>query len=102
MPDTKTAFWQLADVLIAEGKAERGTMMRMECLRTKGKFVAGIAFEGELVVKLSRERVAELVSSGKGQAFAPAGKVFKEWVAFATYDRQQWDAMIREACAAAS
>lgn len=101
MPDPKTSFWQLADVLIAEGKAERGTMMRMECLRVHGKFVAGVAFDGELVVKLSKERVSELVANGKGQAFAPAGKVFKEWVAFPAYNRKQWDTMIREAVAAA-
>ena len=102
MPDSHAAFWQLADALISEGKAERGTMMRMECLRTNCKFVAGVAFNGELLVKLSRTRVDELVSSGKGQAFAPAGKVFKEWVAFPAYDMRLWDAMIREACTAAT
>jgi hypothetical protein len=102
MPDPKTAFWQLADVLIAEGKAERGTMMKMECLRVNGKFVAGVAFQGELVVKLSKDRVDELVGTGKGTAFAPAGKVFKEWISFPTYDRKGWDNMIREAVAAAT
>jgi hypothetical protein len=102
MPDPKTAFWELADVLIAEGKAERGTMMRMECLRVKGNFVAGVAFEGELVVKFDQARVNQLVASGKAQPFAPAGRVFKEWASFPTFDRKQWDTMIREACAFAS
>lgn len=98
MTDANTAFWELADVLIAEGKAQRGTMMRMECLRVGDGFVAGVAFDGELIVKLDRGRVDELVASGQGQPFAPAGRVFKEWAAFPTYDRRQWDAMIREAC----
>jgi hypothetical protein len=99
MPEPKAAFWELAMPLIAEGKAERGTMMRMECLRVKGEFVAGVAFEGELVVKLDKARVDELVAAGKGKPFAPAGRVFKEWISFPTFDRARWDSMIREACA---
>lgn len=102
MLDPKTSFWELADVLVAEGKAERGTMMRMECLRVKGNFVAAVAFEGELVVKFDKARVDELVASGKGRPFAPAGRVFREWVSFPTFDRMQWDTMIREACAFAA
>jgi hypothetical protein len=102
MPDTKAAFWELAGPLIAEGTAERGTMMRMECLRVKGQFVAGVVFEGELVVKLDRARVGELVAQGKGQPFAPAGRVFKEWVCFPTFDHAPWDSMIREACVSAA
>jgi hypothetical protein len=100
--DATTAFWELAAPLIAAGNAERGTMMRMECLRVKGEFVAGVALGGELVVKLDRNRVAELVAAGKGQPFAPAGRVFKEWVSFPRYDRAEWDSIIREACAFAA
>ena len=36
---------------------------------------------GNLVVKLPRQRVTELVEAGEGLVFAPANKVFKEWVA---------------------
>jgi hypothetical protein len=33
-----------------------------------------------LVVKLPKDRVEELVETGVGKPFAPAGKVFKEWL----------------------
>ncbi len=36
---------------------------------------------GDLVVELLRVRVAELIEAGIGAPFAPAGKVFSEWVA---------------------
>jgi hypothetical protein len=39
------------------------------------------------VVKLPRERVAELVESRAGDPFAPAGKVLREWVAVPHLDR---------------
>ena len=48
-------------------------------------------------VKLSRERVAELVEQGVGEPFAPAGKVFGEWVAIPTVDRDLWQQVLAEA-----
>jgi hypothetical protein len=35
---------------------------------------------GDLVVKLPRERVEELIAAGRGKPFAPAGETFREWV----------------------
>lgn len=49
------------------------------------------------MVKLPRERVAELVESGQGNPFAPAGKVFREWVAIPTVDRDLWQKVLAEA-----
>ncbi len=54
---------------------------------------------GNLVVKLPRGRVTDLVDSGTGLAFAPAGKVFREWVAIPGHDTEQWYALIEESIA---
>ena len=48
------------------------------------------------MVKLHRDRVAELIDDGRGQPFAPAGKVFKEWVLVEEHDEELWEALIRE------
>ena len=48
-------------------------------------------------MKLPRERVTELVENGQGDPFAPAGKVFREWVAIPTVDRSLWQTLLAEA-----
>ena len=50
-----------------------------------------------LIVKLSAERVAQLVQEGVGSPFAPAGRTFREWVALPTADRRLWGALLDEA-----
>ena len=52
---------------------------------------------GCLVVKLPRERVTELVENGHGEPFAPAGKVFREWVLIPAVDRRLWQTLLGEA-----
>lgn len=45
-----------------------------------GKILAMISSKSKFVLKLSKERVDELVSTGKGERFDPGhGKVMKEW-----------------------
>jgi len=46
---------------------------------------------------MPRERVTELVEKGHGDPFAPAGKVFREWVLIPTVDRGLWQAVLAEA-----
>jgi hypothetical protein len=48
------------------------------------------------VVKLSRDRVTELVQRREGESFAPAGKVFNEWVSIPA-DRSLWQQLLAEA-----
>jgi len=52
--------------------------------------------EAGLVVKLSKDRVAELMDDGEGRAFAPAGKVFKEWVHVPILDEARWTELLNE------
>lgn len=97
-PDHR-AFWELADDLIAEGKVEEGTMMGHHCLRSTqgGGFVATVErSSGDLVAKLPRERVDELIASGIGAPFAPAGRVFREWVAISAEHLDRWEGLVTE------
>jgi hypothetical protein len=36
------------------------------------------------LVKLPQPRVGQLIAAGHGEPFAPAGRVFREWVAIPT------------------
>jgi hypothetical protein len=50
-------------------------------LKVNDKIFAMMSSKGEFVVKLSKERVDELVSRGAGQRFDPGhGRVMKEWM----------------------
>lgn len=90
-------FWELAGPLIAAGRAEEGVLMQSQCLRVNGEFLACPEHTaGDLVVKLPAERVAELITNGSGIAFAPAKKVFKEWIQVPGRDEELWTALLEE------
>lgn len=59
-------------------------------------FAIDLSWRDGVVVKLPRARVEELIASGVGQPFAPAGRVFREWVSVPEPDRDQWHALLRE------
>lgn len=99
-PTTKAQdlFWSLAQELMAEHpNVVEGTIMSGRCLRVGDEFLALPDYKGAgLVVKLNAERVAELIANGVGQPFAPATRVFKEWVSVPTPDRRRWKALLQE------
>ena len=65
-------------------------------LKVNGKIFAMISSKGEFVVKLSEERVNELVAAGEGSRFDPGrGRVMKEWLAV-TADHK-WLPLAKEA-----
>ena len=82
-------FDQVAERLLAEDDAiEQTRMMGSDGLKTGGKFFAMVS-RGELVVKLPRERVDELVEAGAGHRFDPGhGRLMKEWVALMPADEE--------------
>lgn len=89
-------YEELTDDLLYDPAIGRATMMGYPCVRLAKKFLASYDDKtGCLVVKLPRERVAELVESGAGDPFAPAGRVFREWVAIPGLDR--WHQLLAEA-----
>lgn len=94
-------FWELAAPLETDPAVRRSTMMGLSCLRHDGRFFASYDRRAHtLVIKLDRHRVTELVEDGTGQPFAPAGRVFREWVAIS--DTRRWPALLREAHAVAA
>jgi hypothetical protein len=94
-------FWRLAAELQDDDtRIVEGTLMNARCLRVGKEFLALADHKGSgLVVKLPKARVAELIKSGVGQPFAPAGRVFKEWLSVPKPDRRRWLALLREGIA---
>jgi hypothetical protein len=91
-------FWAIAAQLMAEdARIVEGTIMTGRCLRVGREFLALVDFQGSgMVVKLPRDRVDALVAVGVGRPFAPAGRVFREWVAVPRPDRRRWESLLRE------
>lgn len=96
--DADKLFWQLASELARDDeRIVEGTIMNGRCLRVGAEFLALVDFKGSgLVVKLPRARVAELIESGQGQPFAPAKRVFKEWLSVPEPNRRRWRLLLRE------
>jgi hypothetical protein len=89
--DARDLYDELTDDLLYDPAVGRATMMGYPCVRLAGTFLASYDDKARcLVVKLPRERVTELVESGHGDPFAPAGRVFREWAAIPTDDRDLW------------
>ena len=91
-------FWSLADAMLASGAVEKGTMMGFPCLRVSGKFFASLERNtDDLIVKLPKDRVNELIENGEASPFAPNGRVFKEWALINDIDEAKWQEYIDEA-----
>lgn len=96
--DARHLYDELTDDLLYDPAFGRATMMGHPCVRLAGRFLASYDANARcLVVKLPRERVAELVESGQGEPFAPAGKVFREWVSIHHVDHNLWHQLLEEA-----
>jgi len=95
---TSELFWDLAAELQAgDDRVHEGTIMSSNCLRVNDEFLAMPHHKGPgLVVKLPRERVDGLIADGTGQPFAPAGKVFREWVLVEAPNEDQWRSLLTE------
>jgi TfoX/Sxy family transcriptional regulator of competence genes len=80
--DVGATFDRVAARLLEQDESlEQARMMNAFGLKTAGKFFAFVR-NGELVVKLPRQRVDELVASGEGRHFDRGqGRPLKEWVA---------------------
>ena len=94
-------FWSLAAELRAtDSRLVESTIMNGRCLRVGSEFLALVDYKGSgLVVKLPQARVAELIQAGIGEPFAPAGRVFKEWLSVPTPERRRWRALLKEGIA---
>lgn len=60
--------------------------------------IFALLHKGELVVKLPRGRVDELVASGTGKPFDPGhGRLMKEWVTIEPRHGRNWGELAQEA-----
>ncbi len=98
MSSAEALFWDLATELMGEDeRIVEGTIMSSRCLRVGKEFLAMPHHKTEgLVVKLPADRVSEIIEAGQGESFAPAGKVFKEWLAVTELDEDRWRDLLRE------
>ncbi len=99
---TPEADWRFARVAAAFARDPRVSRKRMfssnNVLSVEGKIFAMLVREN-LVVKLQRNRVDELVRLGRGEHFDPGhGRLMKEWVVVAP-GGADWTALAREAYA---
>src|SRR5690348_18167667 len=94
-------FWSLAAELRAtDSRIVESTIMNGRCLRVGKEFLALVDYKGSgLVVKLPKARVEALVVASIGRPFAPAGRVFKEWLSVPDPDRRRWRELLREGVA---
>jgi TfoX/Sxy family transcriptional regulator of competence genes len=73
-------FAELVQCFAHDSNVTSGKMFGSVALKVNGKVFAMLV-RSDLVVKLPKMRVEQLVASGAGKAFDPGhGKVMKEWV----------------------
>lgn len=89
---------EAARKLVNEPGVEYSTMMKTPCLRYKGDFMA-MMFDKEnaMIIKVSPERVNELIASGEGLEFNFTKKKFKEWVLIPSRLEKHYEKYLREA-----
>lgn len=99
MTDGQALWARVADELEASDPAvSRSTLMGLPCLRLDGAFFAALDKRtGELIIKLAAADVSERLASGLGRPFAPAGKVFREWLVIDAADEDAWRAALADA-----
>jgi len=104
-PEAETAhaeeqFLELTARFLADAAVSQGTGFgSTPGLRVGGKIFAMLA-KGELVVKLPKARVDQLVESGGGTRFDPGhGRLMKEWVAVRAQPGSDWGQLAADALA---
>ena len=66
-------------------------------LKVQGRIFAMLV-RGELVLKLPRDRVEELIATGHGKHFdAGKGKPMREWFVLSPTSSKRWEALTQEA-----
>jgi len=99
---SESRYRDVADHLAADPQVTEAKMMGMPSLKLGSTMFAGF-WEDELVVKVGRERVAELVAEGIASPFDPSrqGRAMKDWAQIAG-DAGDWAALADEAKALAA
>jgi hypothetical protein len=108
VPDTaEQTFAAIAERMVAADprvvspatEREQGQRFGASGLKVGGKVFAMVS-KGQLVFKLPRARVDELVGAGTGTRFDPGhGRLMKEWIAIDPAAAADWHALATEALA---
>src|ERR1700732_4107693 len=99
MAEPPTDFcWEVSAAALTHSDVATGTMMGFPCLRVSGAFFASCDHRsGDLIVKLPKHRVEQLIRAGAGPPFAPAGRTFREGIRVSARDPARWAELIDEA-----
>jgi hypothetical protein len=91
------SYTRVVEQLLSDPSVSEGQMMGMPALKAGGKMFGG-CFEGQLVVKIGRERVQELIEAGRAAPFDPSGRdrAMKDWARIPEPD-DHWLELAREA-----
>ena len=96
--EAERRFTDLAAGVLADPDVAEGTGFgSAPGLRVKGKIFA-MCVKDELVVKLPKQRVDELVAAGAATQFDPGhGRLMKEWASVPPESSEDWERLASEA-----
>ncbi len=95
-PDLDANFQSIVKAFAADKNITLGGRFGSVSLKSQDKVFAMLV-KGKFVVKLPKDRVAELVATAGAEYFDPGhGRLMKEWVAFAG-QQERWIALAQEA-----
>jgi hypothetical protein len=97
-------FTKIIDALVKDPRVTDPRAAQTKGFGSNGLKVGGKLFamtsKGRFVVKLPKDRVNQLVSSGKGEYFDPGhGRLMKEWLALSVASKATWLSLAKEALA---
>jgi len=98
MPTGAERAWtKIVEAERADAAVTGGTGFgRSAGLRIHDKIFAMLV-DGELVVKLPKDRVDQLVASGSSRRFGHGARVMKEWVTVPVSASRRWRSLVTEA-----
>jgi TfoX/Sxy family transcriptional regulator of competence genes len=92
------AFAAVVEAFATDRRVTQGKLMASYGLKVNGRIFAMLV-RGQLVTKLPKSRVDELVASGRGERFDPGhGRLMKEWIAIRSSEAE-WVTLAQEAFA---
>ena len=95
------AFDRIAQRLLADPRVSAGTGFGSGAGLRVGNKIFAMVRRGDLVVKLPRPRVEELIGAGVAGRFDPRGdgRLMREWASVPLSHRRRWSRLVHEALA---
>ena len=90
-------FWEVSAVALTHADVAIGTMASRACAARARSLPPATTDPATSASSSPRHRVRQLIQSGGGQPFAPAGRAFREWILIADRDPARWTQLIDEA-----